>query len=323
MLKNTEILQGFNLFLFDGGAAGGSSAAPAAGVDGGIAEGNPNPSAPGRQTKKGETVLYGRQPAQGKEAGPAAPDQEADDFTGADGGSNDAPTQEEFEALIKGQYKDHFTAEVNRIVNDRFKQMKGLEKQLGEVTPVLDSLMARYSITDGDVGKLSAAIEADDAYWEETAEKEGLTVEQYKHMKKMESENSRLKAVQEQNRRNGQARALYQGWVAEAEGLKADIPDFDLEAECRNPKFVQLLSQGIDMATVHKIVHFDDMQAAAAQKAEKKVADTIKAGKARPPENGAAAAQSGVIIKSDVSQLTREDRREIARRVARGESINF
>lgn len=60
----------------------------------------------------------------------------------------------------------------------------------------------------------------------------------------------------------------------------------------------------------------------AAQTIESKVAKSIAANGARPTENGTGA-QSAAVVKSDVSQLTRADRDEIRRRVARGEKIRF
>ena len=64
------------------------------------------------------------------------------------------------------------------------------------------------------------------------------------------------------------------------------------------------------------------VEQSAARAAEKQVVDTIRAKGARPAENGTAA-QSAFTVKDDVSKLTREDRAEIARRAARGDSISF
>ena len=60
----------------------------------------------------------------------------------------------------------------------------------------------------------------------------------------------------------------------------------------------------------------------AAARAEKRVADHIKARAGRPAENGIAA-HSGFITKDDPSRLKREDFEEIAKRAARGETIRF
>ena len=59
-----------------------------------------------------------------------------------------------------------------------------------------------------------------------------------------------------------------------------------------------------------------------AKQVEQKLTNKIVANGARPTENGMTS-QSASLTKSDVSQLTKADRAEIARRVARGEKIRF
>jgi hypothetical protein len=59
-----------------------------------------------------------------------------------------------------------------------------------------------------------------------------------------------------------------------------------------------------------------------AQTVEQKLAGKIAANGTRPVENGAKS-QNGVVVKNDVSTMTKLDRAEINRRVARGEKISF
>ena len=44
---------------------------------------------------------------------------------------------------------------------------------------VIDMLMQRYGIADGDVQKLMSALESDNAYWNAAAEEAGMDVEQW------------------------------------------------------------------------------------------------------------------------------------------------
>ena len=90
-----------------------------------------------------------------------------------------------------------------------------MEAQLSQQKPILDMLMQRYKIGDGDLSKLSAAIENDDAYWSEAAEEAGMSVEQYKQFQKLQRENLALRQAQRSGRvsrppsssfRNGTAR---------------------------------------------------------------------------------------------------------------------
>jgi hypothetical protein len=59
-----------------------------------------------------------------------------------------------------------------------------------------------------------------------------------------------------------------------------------------------------------------------AKKVEQNITNKIIANGARPSENGNSF-QGASVTKSDVSTLTKADRAEIARRVARGEKISF
>jgi hypothetical protein len=74
------------------------------------------------------------------------------------------------------------------------------------------------------------------------------------------------------------------------------------------------------------VLHKDEIIPAAmqftAKTVEQKLTNKIIANGARPSENGMSS-QSAAVIKSDVSQLSKEDRAEIIRRVARGEKIRF
>ena len=60
----------------------------------------------------------------------------------------------------------------------------------------------------------------------------------------------------------------------------------------------------------------------AVKTAQQKLSNSIRAGGARPIENGSSA-QSSAVVKSDVSKLNSKDLREIALRVQRGEKISF
>ena len=83
---------------------------------------------------------------------------------------------------------------------------------------------------------------------------------------------------------------------------------------------------GVDVRTAYELIHKDEIIAGAmqftAKTVEQKIANKIMANGARPNENGMSS-QSAAVVKSDVSQLSKADRQEIIRRVARGEKIRF
>ena len=239
------------------------------------------------------------------------------------------PTEDrnaKFEALIKGEYKDLYDARVQDTVQKRLKSSKETVEKYEALAPTLEALAKKYGVDAADIKALNKAIEDDDSYYEQEALEKGITVEQLKEIRKMEKENAELKRQMEEQNRKENANKLYAQWMEQAETAKSVYPSFDLRAEMQNPTFVDLLRSNIDVRTAYEVIHKDDIIAGAmqftAKKVEQKIADKIIAGGARPSENGNSS-QGASVTKSDVSTLTRADRAEIARRVARGEKISF
>ena len=233
----------------------------------------------------------------------------------------------EFEKLIKGEYKDLYDAKIQDTIQKRLKSTKETVDKYEALTPTLEMLSKKYGVDASDIEALNRAIEEDDSYYEEEALEKGVTVQQLKDIRKMERENAELKRQMQEQTTRERANQLYSKWMNEAENLKTIYPSFDLAAEMQNPKFIDLLrSPNIDVRTAYEVIHKDDIISGAmqftAKTVEQKLANKIIANGARPTENGLSS-QSASLTKSDVSLLTKADRQEIARRVARGEKISF
>lgn len=242
---------------------------------------------------------------------------------------NEPNPMEEFEALIgkEGKYKDCYTQKTQAMINERFKAEKSAQKQLESLTKasneqnaLLTEIMGRFNVSDPS--KLLDAIDRDTDYWEKQADAEGMTVEQVKQLRQLEQDSRNLAMIRENQVRENAMRQQYDSWISEAEKVKETYPDFDLKAEAENPRFTDLLARGLEMETAYQVVHFSEMMASATKQGESKVAASIQANGTRPLEAGASR-QASTIVKNDVSKLTRDDRKEIARRVARGEMISF
>lgn len=232
----------------------------------------------------------------------------------------------EFEKLIKGEYKDLYDARMQDTIQKRLKSTKETVEKYEALSPILDMLSKKYGADASDIDALVKAIEEDDSYYEEEALQKGLSVDQLKDIKKMERENAELKRQMDNQKAEKEAKKIYAGWIDQAEKAKAKYPSLDLDKEIQNPQFASLLRNGIDVDTAYTVVHKDDIIPAAmqytAKETEKKLTNKIIANGARPIENGINS-QSSAVIKSDVSQLSKADRAEIIRRVARGEKIRF
>ena len=336
-MKHSDILLDVSLRLFDGE---GGAAAPAAG-EGAAGDGNKGGSqaspAPTRRGKSGgfQNVLFGKQgdepTAAGDEPGPEGKAQPSAAGKGKEGDvvttSNTLEDRRKaFQELVNGEYKDIYTEETQRIIDRRFREARNLEERAAKQQPVIDMLMQRYKIADGDLGKLAAAVENDNAYWSEAAEEAGMSVEQYKQFQRLKRENDALLRAQRMRQSQQAAQQQLQKWYSEGEQVKAVYPDFDLGAESKNPQFISMLKAGVPVQHAYEVIHMDEIKAGVAQstarQTEKQVVDGIRAKGNRPAENGTSS-QSAFTVKDDPHKWTKQDRAEVARRVARGETIKL
>ena len=297
-----------DLQLFAEGAGdGGTGAEGASGATAVAAV----PQGKGAKANPLANVVYGKQGAE--EASPAAE-------------VNTEDRNAKFEALIKGEYKDLYDAKMQDTIQKRLKGSKETVDKYNALTPTLEMLARKYGVDATDIEALNKAIEEDDSYYEDEALEKGMTVQQLKEVRKLERENAELKRAKEEQNRRENADKLYNRWITESNEAKKIYPSFDLNAEMQNPKFTDLLRNNIDVRTAYEVIHKDEIIPAAmhftAKAVEQKLTNKMIANGARPVENGNSS-QGATVTKSDVSQLSKEDRAEIIRRVARGEKIRF
>lgn len=256
--------------------------------------------------------------------------------TGADGAANGAQAagaQEQtvdraaqFDAMIKGEYKEEYEKRFRQGLDRRFKETEGLRQQTEAARPLMELLAGKYGVDAGDIGALLKAAEADESYYEQEAAEKGLTVQQLKQFKQMERENARLKAAHEERQRVERANQVQARWAQESEALKAIYPDFDFAREAQNDKFTRLLKSGVDVRTAYEVTHNDEIISGAmrftAQKVQEKTVNNIKARGMRPDEGGLGEHPAGE-GQLDVSKLTKQQRSDMAKRALRGEVINL
>ena len=261
-----EFLMRANLRLFDG--EGGGSSAPAS-AEG--AQGETGGTVPGntRRGKTGETkTLYGKQPEKAAESTAQGASSDA-------GSDNKRSTKEErrktFLDMANGEYKDIYTEETRRMIDRRFKETQALEAAVNQYKPIVDTLMQRYNIQNGDVAKLTKAIENDDAYWAAAAEEAGMGVVEFKEITRLKRENSAL--VEEARRRRSQEQqdAQIAAWHEQSIAVKAAYPAFDLAAECENTEFLRLLRSNVPRMPASRLIHMDEIMANAVKSTEKRV----------------------------------------------------
>lgn len=321
--------------LFDGGEGGGAAGAPgAAAGTAGETQADPGSTRPG---KTGETqrILYGKQPSEAMgaadtDSGTAAAGQDNQDTIADADSPQEEKTPEEkrkaFLSLIRGEYKEQFTEESQRIINDRFKETAGMRQQLANFQPLLDLLSTRYNLQGGSIQDIIGAVENDSTYLNAAADEAGMSVDQFRQVenaKRQMAEFNRWKAQQAAQARQAQQ---VQQWQQQAQEVQRVYKTFDLRAEMQNPAFQSMLRAGVPMKNAYESVHHQEMmeamQQTASRQMEKKVAANVRANGQRPAEAGVSS-QAAFVVKNDPSKFTNADFDEIAKRVARGEIISF
>ncbi len=299
------------LGLFDGGAAGGGAGAGASGAAGSGGEA----AVPQGSGKDGGDAA----PAADGEPKPAAQETEK-------GQKTPEQRQQEFDALVSGEYKDLYMASVRNLLARNAGETQNLNNRLAELDPLVNLLGEKYGVTSGKVSDIMAAIDADQTFFEDAAMREGVTVEQYKRMMKMEAENRSLREAQKRSEQIRQRENAWKRWDQEAESCRQQYPGFDMQKETRNPDFVRLLGAGIDVTTAYRACHHDELVNAAMAQAQedtkKSVAETIRSGYSRPRENQTGGNGAGT-AKMDPANMTDAQIDELIRRARNGETIEF
>lgn len=297
-----------NLRKFDGEAA-----APGAPVG--------DTTSPDAGENKGEQkVVYGK----------VQPSDNSDASREKDSTPSPETRKADFEKIIQGDYKDLYEEKFQEVFNKRFKDYKTLQKQTDDAKSLIDLLGPKYGVTDGDLSKLSKAIQEDSSIWEEQALEQGLTVDQYKKMKQLEKESQAFREMQQQAEQERGAHETYNKWLGQAENLKQMYPQFNLESEIQHPgtgqQFIDVLAATNDVKAAYHAVHFEEILPMAMQTTASKVKEAtvrnIQSRNSRPAENGLNSS-NGVVVKNDPSKFTDEDIDEVIRRVQRGEPISF
>ncbi len=334
-----------DLQLFaDGGATGGTGGGDGAATG---AAGDPGKTAedirPGDVLESGARVdarlaasmkKHPERYAQARKQQAAQPQQQArQDSQPQEGGkAEDAgkALAEEWESLKKDKFRELYGQDVQKAVQDRFKNQADANEQLKQLKPMLDALMKSKGAKTLD--DLQKAVLSDDSLFEEEAEAAGMTVDAYRTFKALEAENEERKRKEQQSEQNLFMRRHFQKLSQQAENLKAKFPDFDLQKElATNEAFRRMTSPngGVSVEDAYYAVHHNELMpqimAYGVKKAQDQISQSLTANAKRPMEGalGGGSKSAAADVGLDPRNLTRAQREDIKQRVRRGEKITF
>ena len=214
-------------------------------------------------------------------------------------GAEIVSTDDEFNQLINGKFKEQFMKKTQAIIDKRFKQTKELEEYKERVSPLVESLLKKYGVESGNENTLIDFIEK--------------PIEQTERVTKAQ--------------RVSTLRGRISDWIKQSDEVKNTYPDFDLRNELRGSKlFSQLLLGGAPLKAAYETVHKDEILSGAmaytADRVREQVVKGIEAKGRRPLENGVSS-ESAVVTSVDVNSLTSQDILKILKQVENGASISF
>ena len=238
-----------------------------------------------------------------------------------------------FHALLQGEYR----AETEELMQQAVERAAQILESSPQVRGLMEALHEAYGVDADDLDELTDAVKngrvKDEAYFEKLAMEKGVSVATARQMDKLESENKRLTAAEkfaEDQRKAAQRQVeidrIHAEWDREAEQLKTQYPEFDLEQTLANPEIANLMRLGVSMSNAYRAVYFDQIMAQnesrTAKQVERGVEARIRQRGTRPGENGTrpgGAAQTH----TDVNALTRKEREQLERAALRGQVVTF
>lgn len=210
-----------------------------------------------------------------------------------------------FDDLIKGEYKAEFTKKVNSIIAKRFKSEKGEREKIEALSDAFSPAMERYK--------------AESLYGlaEILSREEPLKEKGDEGTRKAKREEM-MKALNEKAATD----KIYDSFIEESEKIKKIYGGFDFQKELSNPTFSSGLRLGMDMMTLYRVLHFDEIKDSITAEALKKAEAEKRLNSLRPREVGSSS-PSSFRTKTDVNSLTDSQMEEIEKRIIRGEHISF
>lgn len=253
--------------------------------------------------------------------------QESDGSQVADEKSESEPTSEdldkEFDALIKGKYKEQFNARQQKAIKSRFQESEATKAELQAAAKLKDTIALRYGLENASTDDIIAAVQKDESFLEEAAAKAGLSTAQYKSLATMQQRAVNAERALEEEHKAKLREDFSRKLQNDISACQKVFPDFDFEAECaENEQFKGLVKSGVDMTKAYKFVHMDELMAdgmaMAAHKGAENTAKAVKNNLRRPSEAGASG-QAAVTVSVDFSKMSDEEFRAYQDKLMAGE----
>lgn len=308
-----------------GGSAGanGSAAAPSAGTvntgDAASDSGVDLTAVPERYKNIAEETFGKRKASQKYNDGAKNPEPKAES---AKTQTEKSPDLSYEEMIRSDKYKDDHAVYMKRIIGERFKHYQGLEESAAKSAEILAFEAQRYGLdpkSETFHADLLKSLQGDDNVFERYAIEHDCSVEEARRIiplemkarsvEEQEKALEKTRQAMEQEERNRQEISKL---IQRGEQTKARFPEFDLQKEMQNERFVRVCAAtGGDTTAAYIAVHADEIYGRvsrdASAKAAQATANAVAANLNRPVENGLSAGPALSAPAMDPSKLTKAD----------------
>ena len=235
--------------------------------------------------------------------------------------NSDAHKRKTLDELLKED--PELNKEMQKKMQSRVSKAKKAEDSLGKLAPALEMVARKYGVEASDIDGLIKAIEDDDSYYEDRAMELGTSVELAKKIDRAELITRQAEEAQQKAERDAQLQAHFQKLQESADIFKQDTPNFDLNAELSDPRFVYMTAPNspVDIDVAYKGLHFDELVNKAVQDAVSKMAASVQSGQRRPQEGASKTANNSVVPNFDYRNMSKEQREAFKKRIRSGEAI--
>ena len=261
--------------------------------------------------------------------------------TDTDGEEN---SEEEFEKLIKGKFKNVYQNRVQSLVKDRLstkdKQISDMKKKENTGNQIFALIANKYNVQPDDLDGLLKAVTEDKDLFAEKALAAGVTTEEARNNFFTKQRTNAQEEELETLRREKAARELDTHLRTIAAETMKEFPNFNLEEEFQNPSFRTALDfiaqqkneqnektgrndEIYDLTTAYKMAHFDELQKDLVKRSSSAAisaaAQSIQSGARRPTEN--AVKKSGTTTqRKSVEDMSDAEFDAFYQKVRRGEA---
>lgn len=234
----------------------------------------------------------------------------------------DADLQARWESMKKGEFAKLFGQDVQAAIKDRFKNQKQDTAELEayrKLEPALKVLRERAGVESNN--DLANQILDDDSLYEDAANDAGMTVAAYKNYLKFKQEHDDHVRQAEEQQQQEAVRQHYMELTRQAEELKKQFPDFDLQKELKNERFMKMTSPQVrtPVAEAYFAVHYAElapkMMSYGMQRAKQQMAQDIMAKGARPREGGLNTQNTAADMSRNFAAMDRKEREKIYARI--------